>query len=166
MAGKHTLISSPTPWITAAEFVKRADPRTISDFISDNNLRQYQNTEGTIDTAALSADPNFQAILASASGQFESAVFVGDRYTPDDLTQLLNTTCNAQAYMFQIIARIARMDAMDRRLAEDPNMPVPPWYKQTLDELERLRTGANIFGFQEVGDAGLVQNQFMQDQPD
>ena len=159
-----TLISSTTPWITAAEFIKRADPRTIADIVGDANLRPYQNPNGTIDTAALGADVNLLAALASASGQFEADVFTGARYSPDDLTKIMTTTCNAQAFMWQIITNIAKAHVEERRMGMDPNWTVPDWYKETKELLMRIRQGDAIFGFQEHADASHPKAEFMNEQ--
>jgi hypothetical protein len=159
-----TLISSTTAWITPAEFFKRADPRTIADIVGDANLRPYQNNDQTINLTLLAADANLLAALAAASGQFEADVFVGQRYTPDDLTLIFNTACNAQAFMWTIIANIARMHVLERRLANDPEFPIPAWYKDTKEMLQRIREGDAIFGFLEHAEAGLPKAQFMQEQ--
>lgn len=156
-----TLISSTTPWITVAEFVKRADPRTIADIVGDSNKRLYTKPDGTIDLTLLAADVNLLAALASASGQFEADVFVGARYSPDDLTKIFTTTCNAQAFMWQIIANIAKCHVEERRMGMDPNWTMPDWYKETKEILLRIREGDAIFGFQEHADAGLPKSQFM-----
>ena len=159
-----TMISSTTSWLPASEFVKRSDPRTIADVVGDAGLRPYQNADGTIDLSALALDVNLLAALASASGQFEGAVYTGGRYTKDDLTKLFTTTCNAQAFMFDLIARIARFKVIDRRMGEDPEFRVSEWYKETKELLAQLRNGDNIFGFQEHADAGHPKAKFMSEQ--
>lgn len=156
-----TLISSTTSWLPATQFIKRNDARTIADVVGDDGIRPYQNSDGTINTTSLAADTNLLAALASASGQFEGAVYTGARYSKDDLTQILTTTCNAQAFMFDIISRIARFKVIDRRVDMDPEAKIPEWYKETKELLQALRDGQNIFGFQEHADAGLPKARYM-----
>lgn len=156
-----TLISSTSTWLPALEFLKRADPRTIADVVGDEGVRPYKDDEGNVNKTLLAADENLIAALRSASGQFEGAVFAGARYSKEDLDTIAASDCNARAYMYDIISRICRFKAVERRLEMDPNAQVPAWYKEAKDALEDLRNGKNIFGFAEQADAGLPTTEFM-----
>jgi hypothetical protein len=163
-----TNVSGITSWLPALEFLKRADPRTVSDLCSDLGIRNYTNPDGqTINNTLLAADANLAAALSEASGEFESYVFRGERYTLADI-QLLTTpqgtpptTTNVQAFIYGLITRIVKMRVIDRRIGMDPEAKVPEWYKSTQETLNRIAHGDLIFGLLEVQEAGLPEAEFM-----
>jgi hypothetical protein len=91
----------------------------------------------------------------TATGMFESAVYMGSRYSSLDLQKLLITTCGSQAMMFDIISDLAWMNLFKRR----PNMNVQPpaSLKQSMEWLDMLAQGKRIFGMQQTQDATIME---------
>jgi phage gp36-like protein len=139
-----TPISNAAAYATSADFVARFDIRDVAQWVSDTGSPVSQ---ASITTTPFNA--NLLAALADASGMVESACFVSDRYTPNDLT-ILNG--NSLALLKRIVCGLAVGMLIERRpfLDREP----PKVYEQALEWLDRLRKGERIFALQEAGDAG------------
>lgn len=144
----QTLASSVTPLCPVAEFLKRVDNLAVAKLASD--------VGGTaVPEADLPTDPNVKAVLLDASGVFESAVMMGQKYMAADLQLLLTTPCAAQGMMFRIISDIAWTFLFERR----PNVTVTPpaSVQRSLQWLELLSQGKRIFAFIEVQNATVMK---------
>lgn len=131
--------------LSAAEFLKRCDLRTVADLCSD--------TDEPVAEASLAADPNLAAALLDATGEVEAAAMRGGRYTPADLAALTGAT---QARMRRMIARITMGLLYERR--PDKGEPAAS-YKLALEQLELLRQGEMIFGTVEAADAQIQDHE-------
>ncbi len=68
-------------YATGEEFLARYDARLVGDLVSDTGVN--------VQSAANNA--NLLALLEDASGAIDSAVYVGDRYTPLQMANLSDT---------------------------------------------------------------------------
>jgi hypothetical protein len=142
-----TLDTAASSYITAAEFLKRYDYRTIARYCSD--------TDTAITLAALPTNVNLLALLNDASGILEMAVLRGARYTA---SQIANLTGVAKAARDRIIADVAiclvyerRPDIFDHR--------EPVCYTRAMSLIDALAEGKTIFGYATVTAASLVDLQ-------
>ena len=143
-----TVDTAAAVYMSAAEAVKRLDDRPFRDYCSDDGTR--------LTSAALLTNANFLAILRDACGEVEACCFVGGRYRPADLTALAADTGMGAGKLFRLIARLMSVMVYERRL--DIQMAEPWIYEQTMNDLQALRDGIEIFGFRETEQAGVVQN--------
>lgn len=142
-----TPIGNTTTYLPVTEFLKRCDQRSVGDLVSDNeNIR--------VQPAALQTDPNLAAALVDASGAFESAVFISQRYQLADFLALPNGS-PAQGLMYQILTQITLKYLYKRR----PAMTDPAVLSEADHWLVMLSEGKVIFGFEETADAGLLKSE-------
>lgn len=138
--------SSSSSYLSAAEFLKRKDWRTVADFCSDNDTRLTQG--------ALLTNANLQSLLDDAAGLVECACLPANRYTPADLAALTGV---GQKLLYRLIADLAEGLMIERR--PDKKRPVPPSFERAMGILDALRTGEKIFPLQEAMNAGNVATE-------
>ena len=129
-------------YATVAELKVRFDVRTLGDLAGDTGV--------SVPGVSLLTDANVLAVLDDASGEIESAILVGKRYTTIQLTAL---TGNANSYLVRICCEIAMHLLVERRLysaTADHSQRMLDRYTQRLDD---LRTGRRIF---DIDDAKSV----------
>lgn len=131
------------------EFLKRFDVRAIAQLAADDNT--------PVATGSLASNANVLAALRSASGYFESAALLGEKYTTLDLVALLSTDTNARAMMYDLVAGFAFTRLRERR--PDRNVPKSIPEERAENWLEQLVDGKRIFGFQETMDAGVLDSE-------
>lgn len=137
-------------YATPADFLLRKSQQTVGELCSE--------TGTAITPTALLTDANLQAALDSASGEIESALLQGGRYTVDDLDAIVanadSSLTNAKAHLVRITCDIAMALLFDRKPTYSSDD-----YKAAIDladvHLERLRTGKNVFNVAANIQAGL-----------
>lgn len=135
-------------YAAVSDLIKRYDVRDIADLASD--------TGDAVDTASLAADANILAALADASGDIDSALLAGNRYTTDDLEGL---TGNSLAKLVRLTCDIAMAFLLGRRPAHDPER-LKAFEERARLLLERLRKGENVFDLDPQKDAGTPDISF------
>ena len=136
--------NSPTPYCSIAQLLLYHDARGVGDCINDDGTRA--TTEQVLASATV------QAMLDTASGQVESALYACERYVvPDDLTTLTGVS---QQLLVALIADLAYWYLVKRRYPTASPDKISG-AQSALDQLERLRKGENILGLQEVAESGL-----------
>lgn len=138
--------SNSSSYLTAAEFLKRKDWRTIADLCSDDDRRPATAAAFLADATKLA---NLQALLDDAAGMVEAACLKGNCYTPEDLAALTGV---GQKLLYRLIADLTEGYAIERR--PDRKRPTPPAYERALELLDMLATGQRIFPTVESMDAG------------
>jgi hypothetical protein len=140
-----TVNSSATPYLTVAEFLKRCDVRTVGDLCSDTGAR--------ITAAALATDPNLAAAVFDASGIFEAAATMGQRYQPVDLQALIASPCAGQALIYRLLSDYTTVLLWERR----PDLgKTPERLLWTEEFLQKLSAGDRVLPFLETQKAGLL----------
>lgn len=148
----QTVSSSDSSYCTAAECVQRLDNRSLGDWLADDGTR--------LTSAQVLASTVLAALLQGASGEFESAIMVGERYTVEDIEALIAADTNAAEFVKDIIANLVLLRAWGRR-PRTASEPIPPMAQWADKQLELLRTGTRIFGFAETTDAGKIEHSEM-----
>lgn len=97
---------------------------------------------------------NLIAMLLATCGEVESACMVGNRYVPTDL-QTFSTGTSAQGKLEKLVADMCYWNLMKRRQPASADPRNCPGALQAFQDLEKLETGQQIFGFVEAGTAGL-----------
>ncbi len=138
-----TVNTNSATLLTAAEFLKRVDARTVGDLVSDSGTR--------VASADLGSDGNLAACLLDATGELESACLVGGRYLPSELASI---TGAGLAYMRRILTWLTIVKLYERR--PDMEMKLPAIAEKAELALEQLTLGQRIFSFTEVMEAGVV----------
>lgn len=137
--------SSPTPYITGADFVTLKDVRSIGQYASDD-------PNNPVADADVPTNPVVLFFLAQASGMLESAVLTSQRYAVSDLQSLTGVSQN---YMKSILADIAMYRIMTRRPGANPPETVVRSYEEAMQALQALANGEQIFAFEEAEAAGV-----------
>ncbi len=140
-----TVETSATSYLSAAEFLKRADLRTIGDLCSDTGSR--------IPAGALLTDANLAAALLDASGLVEQACLTAGKYHPVDLAAL---TGAGQAALFRLISRLTLCLLFERR--PDLEMKQPWIWEWVEEQLQKLHEGEAVFPFIETEAAGILSD--------
>lgn len=146
----QTPLGTATPYCTAASLCVYHDGAQICDMLRDGDGPRPSRLailDGTSDPGAMLA-----TILLGASGELESACLIGDRYSPLDLAAL---TGSGLQRLTKLVADLAFWTLAQRRQPGSADPDAVPGAKQALAEMDRLRNGERIFGFQESADAGL-----------
>ena len=146
MASDKTVSTSSSSYMSVAEFLKRADHRTVGDLVSDTGQR--------VSSSNLPNNTNLLACLLDACGMVESAATVGKRYTPDDLAAL---TGASRGHLFRLITRLTMLMLFERR--PDRELRMPEIVQSALDDLDALARGIRIFGFIENQEAGYLDHE-------
>lgn len=133
-------------YATPVDLMKRYDVRDIGDLADDTNSQ--------VSAANLPTDPNVLAALADASGDIESALLAGNRYTTDDLEGLAGNTLSK---LVRLTCDIAMGYLLARRPNHDPERN-KAFREQTHFMLERLRKGENVFDLAPQKDAGVIEH--------
>lgn len=137
----QTCISSATSYLSAAEFLKRCDKRTVGQLVSDD--------DNIVSGSSLLTDENLAAALLDASGDVESAATIGGKYLPVDLAALSGA---ALGKLYRILADVTIAYLIERR----PELVTkdPPSLGRSMVWLEQLAQGTRIFAFSETMAAG------------
>lgn len=140
--------SSSTSYLSAAEFLKRVDVRTVGDLCSDSNTR--------LTPTQLLTDDNLAAALLDASGELESAVFVGKKYQPADLAVMVATPSAGQAKIYRLLTAIAKVFLVERRVGVNVPEEFLAGSERAQAQLRALAEGTEIFSFTEAAEAGVI----------
>lgn len=150
-----TFTGASSSYCSVTEFLKRCDYNTVGQVVSDNGK--------PVDPASLQVDLNLLAALRGASGEFEAACLMGNRYQPTDLAdQVVSGTppgmvpgSNSANYRDDIITGLVLPRLFRRRpdLLERFKWAV----EQSQKALKDLRDGEMIFAFAQVQNASLEQ---------
>lgn len=120
-------------WATPADMALRYDVRGLLELPSDTNA--------AIDEADLDENPVLLELLSAASGEVDSAVRSGERYTTSDLQALTGTSLSL---LKQLVCHIAWTFLRERRGGMDVD-EFDARMKWSGDKLDRLRRGENVF---------------------
>ena len=149
MAG--TPISAIQPFCTAQQFLVRYDYRPVGQLLRD---------DGSVEQPSdVLNDPILLTLLKQNSGKLEANIYRGDRYTPADLIAIINNPANNNQMdmLAGIVADMTLVDLYGRRV--NVMMPKLPMVEESLRLLAAFALGEQIFGLQEVADAGREEEQ-------
>ena len=141
------------PYATAANWIVYCDTQIIGDLITDDDPETGERKRPS--QAEILASEIVTEILLAASGEVDSALRVGKRYTPD---QLAGLTGNAAAKLRKMTCDIATAVAMDRRPERVTGDIADRYYEKSAKSLKELKSGEAIFGLDDGTDvsAGLM----------
>jgi hypothetical protein len=143
-----TSISGPVAYCTPQQMVHRYDARTIGQYLSDDGIKL------TVDEVL--ASPILSELLQEASGELETALLRGGRYTPADLG---NLTGNGLEMLAGMVAGYAMFLIWDRRPGRFSDHQLPLRAQIAVDKFQDLATGHRILPFQEAADAGRIHHE-------
>jgi len=122
-------------YATGDNLIARYDVDMVGDLATDNR--------DELDRALVPDHPNVEAALLDASGEIDTALLAGGRYTPTQLAELTGNTLN---HLIRITCDIALANLVQRR-PDRMNKELADAYRKTADAwLEKLRKGENVFG--------------------
>lgn len=125
-----------------AEMILRKDARDIGQLVSDENV--------DVSPEDLATNPVLLQALEDASGDVDTALLTGGRYTPDQLASLAG---NSLAKLQRIVAELAMYYLIARRPTSDPER-FEMLNKIRESHLEPLRKGENVFNLTPQIEAG------------
>jgi len=131
-------------YVTPAEFLLRKDARDVGDLVSDD--------ETQVAAGDLLTDPVLLAAIDDASGDIDTALMGGGRYTAADLEGL---TGNSLATLRRIASELTMFHLLARRPDRNPER-IEAVAKLKDAYLAPLRRGENVFGLALHIDAGTV----------
>ena len=151
-----TPASATSPYCTPEQFLRWCDARTTGDLVRDDTTRATP-TELLTDLVLLQ-------FLQEASGRLESACFMGNRYSVDDLQALQEPVngllTNSAVMLAGIVAGVAAGELARRR----PGVDIPESMKAKIDEgekaLELLSEGERILSFEQTARAGKMDEVY------
>ena len=156
----QTPIGSATPYLTVARFFAYHDWQQVADMMrtgEDPRPSKLCLQDSTTDEGG-----QLLMIGLAACGELESACFIGRRYDSSDLQALANqdgtaslSSLTAKGRMEKVIADLWFWGVCQRRQPATADPARVPGALQALQELDRLRDGERIFGFDEAAEAGL-----------
>lgn len=132
-------------YVTVPEFLKRFDPRDVGDLASDN-AKQVTEVE------LVAGNENLAVCILDASGDIDSALLAGGKYTTDELEGLAG---NALAKLRRMCSEITMSYLLDRRPDFSPER-MELYDKVRSRHLEKLRRGENVFNLADHVTAGAV----------
>jgi len=120
------------PYANANDFLQRYDVRLIGDLVSDDGTR--------VNPGDLPNHTVVLAVLNDASATVDAAVYVGNRYTPDQLANLSDT---AAAFVRRLVCDLALIYIKRRRGRFDPEKDAA-LLREVNDTLAGLRDGKDL----------------------
>lgn len=148
--GTGTPASSPNSYISVEQFLNMKDWRPVAQLSVDDGTQPDKTT--------LQTNQNLLSILMSSSGEVESYLVAGGRYTSADL-QAVNGV--SSAFLQQIVADIAMYNLFCRRGANGPPESVIAARDAAYALLDKLNDGKLVLAFTENIEAGIPVNQYM-----
>ncbi len=110
----------------------RYDARVIGDLVSDRGSR--------VNPEELAADPVLLTSLEDATGEILAYLYPGERYTENDLTQLLGG--ESLSYLKSLCCQVAWVNLLKRKPTSDQYArQIQPARESYLKALEELRKG-------------------------
>lgn len=128
-----------TSFATPDDFLQRYDVRLVADLISDVGAPSVN----------AATDPNLQAVLDDATGAINAAVYVGDRYTPEQMANLSET---AASFIRRLCCDMALIYLKRRRGKFDPEKD-GALLKEVNETLQSLKAGDNLLLLQDQTEA-------------
>lgn len=119
-------------YATADDLLKRYDARLLGDLVSDSGTPVAPND--------LPSNPVIDAVLRDACAAVDAAVFVGSRYTPEQMTTLSET---AAAFVRRLVCDLALVYIKRRRGRFDSDKDAA-LLKEINDTLAALRDGQDL----------------------
>jgi phage gp36-like protein len=120
------------PYATANDFLERYDARLIGDLVSDDGTR--------VEVGDLPANAVVLAVLNDAGATVDAAVYVGNRYTPAQMSDLSDT---AAAFVRRLVCDLALLYIKRRRGRFDPEKDAA-LLREVNDTLGALRDGKDL----------------------
>lgn len=142
--------SSPTPYCSVEGLFGWHDWHQIADLVRDGD--GPRPSRGRLLDPTSDEGDSLVRVLLAASGELESACFVGRRYSAEDLAAL---TGSGAERVRKIVADLAFWSLQQRRQPGSADPKNCPGALQALEELDRLRDGDRIFSLLESAAAGL-----------
>jgi len=130
------------PYATGSEMLERYDARLLGDLVSDNGV--------AVSAGALPGHPNLVAVLNDASAAIDAAVFVGNRYTP---SQMSNLSASAAAFVRRLTCDLALIYIKRRRGRFDSDKDAA-LLKEVNASLDALRSGDDVLVSEQDNDPG------------
>ena len=132
------------------DMVTRFDVRLLGDLVTDDNTR--------IAAAAVPADANLGVAITDATERINSALRQANRYTTDDLAQLVT---DGDAQLKRICCALAMEHLYQRR-----GSAIPDGFQVAIDDakdvLEQIRLGNNVLQVDGAIQSGLPNTNFIQ----
>lgn len=141
------ITSATSAYAAATDCTALRDWRQWADYLKDDNTRHAS-------AGAVEGDANVARALRWASAELESAVTIGNRYKPSDLTDMAASTTVSKELLINLVVDLAFWWVVKRRkpgIKPDQVAGVG----EALDMLERLRLGERVFPFTDTQSAGL-----------
>lgn len=145
------------PYATGDDLIKRYDIDLIGDLCQDSR----EELDWQSDLTTLTEHDNVVSALEDASGEIDSAMQAGGRYTPEQLQALITPAVasdanNTKKHLIRITCAIAMSILVERRL-DKVSMETADWLRKTAKGfLDQLRRGENVFGIAEVVASGTI----------
>ena len=145
----QTPLSNSGSYLTAADFVKRYDVRTIGELLVDDDNAPRLAPQQVLVSAILAA------IMSGASGELESALVAGHRQDPADIAAIaaMPALTPVREYLMDLLSALT----LGRLLGRRPDRyPVPDEVKEARQFIELLRDGERILPTNEAAQAGVT----------
>jgi len=122
-------------YATPNDMLNRFDANVLGDLLPDNGVQENTTQIGT--------DAKLAAILATASGEVESACLAGGMYLITDLQGLAD---NAQALLIDLVCSVAMCRLLRRRPSDSFDELRSSICQEARQQINELRQGKAVFG--------------------
>lgn len=134
------------PYATGADLIERYDVDLVGDLATDDRE--------TLDRSTVATHPHVLTALEDASGELDSALLAGGRYTAEQLSSL---TGSSESYLKSIVCGLTMVALHERRPEAVDAATIERLTKRATEAIRALRRGENVFGLPEHIEAGRTQ---------
>jgi phage gp36-like protein len=136
---------SDQAYATGADLIARYDIDLVGDLATDDRETQDRDLVAT--------SPKVLVALEDASGEVESSLLAGGKYT---VAQLAGLSGLARSHLKAIVCGLAMARLYQRRPEAADGEMIDRLTKDSRDALLAIRRGENVFGLQEEIDASVI----------
>lgn len=125
-------------YATGEDLIDRYDVDLVGDLASDDRE--------TLDREDVPTHPHVLTALEDASGEVDTALLAGGRYTTDQLAGMTGTSAS---YLKAIVCGLAMAALHERRPEAVEEARIERLTKRATEAIRAIRRGDNVFGLQE-----------------
>ena len=130
--------SEQVAYATGEDLIDRYDVDLVGDLATDERE--------TVDRLDVPTHPHVLTALEDASGEVDTALLAGGRYT---VAQLSGLTGTSASYLKSIVCGLAMVALHERRPEAVDEKTIERLTKRATEAIRSLRRGDNVFGLQE-----------------
>jgi phage gp36-like protein len=143
------------------------DPANFTKFYDERRVQELLSDSGTeVAVGDIATDPLLEELIIAATGEINSVILQGRRYTVQNLQDIIEAADNLTDKMAQATVRVLNQLCADlvfgmllarRGYGPEAMEKMAPRYKTALQTLEDLYQGKKVFNLSATIEAGVPQ---------